>query len=695
MSLIEGILILILIIVVYVATIKLSELLITKTKEVIVRVYNYLIDVAFKLYIKIKKEAKNKIHKEPTHSTKKQLSDKGGSVKSGNHSSKASRIAQKVQILNRQNLNEETERKRKEWLDKKNNESIEVGKTNARKLREEQEKKIQERIQLEKNDNITSKLWDHYDRLNNLQEPTINYETERKTLVSPKQPKKRDYQIQQKISVSERIDNELLFVNYNTPNNFTQSDNWSYAVAKFPENGCVIKPPASAKFEHRGFKEEFFEQFISKHLPSRLNISGQFALPTGENTRPFEPDIAILFKDKTTNLFIDIEIDEPYGGITRSAIHHSNDRDDVRDLYFIHRGWTVIRFAEIQIHTEPLQCAAYIAKIIHEIAPHLSVNSSLLTENNPSSVKRWDRIQAEKWAKEKYREKYLGIDSFKRRDQGEIISSIEDRQIDKEVEARVKYRPPFSEDKKTGVKILEHSKDKRIRFDPIPHQYYIDGVPVKSVTTIVDKHFPFFDANHAASRYLLNRNLPLTDKDSLIAEWNKKGEDARTKGTKLHLLIEKYFSEKTKIIDSELSNELSQFEMFIEDHEHLNPVRTEWRIFDERIRIAGTIDFLSKNSDGTFDIYDWKRSKKLVSEDGLILNNNPYQSGFGQLEIFDDTSYNKYTLQQSIYKYILENSYGIYINQMHLVVLHPKYDVYQKIEVSYWEKPVRYILGYV
>lgn len=556
----------------------------------------------------------------------------------------------------------------------------------------ERERKQKERDRLRAEEKDKKRIEDEKkSNTSETNEPSKIYEPKKQA----SKPENTDYVVDQKVTAPGSFDDELLFVNYDAPQSFEQSDPWSYAVAKFPERGCVMKPPAEAKFELRGKKEEFFEHFITKRFPSELTISGSYALPTGENTRPFEPDIAILYKDNSSNFFIDIEIDEPYGGISRSAIHHTEDTDDNRDLYFIHRGWIVIRFAEIQIHKEPMKCAAYIAKIIREIAPNISFNTSLLSSGDPTNVERWSRVQAEKWARINYRENYLGIDVFKKRDQGEIISSIEDRGIDREVEARVKYSPNYTEDNVPGVNRLNNPKDKRIRFDPVPHQYYIDGVPVRSVTSVVDHHFPTFDANSAAEKYLRNRGLPLSDKYSLIESWNRKGENARTKGTKLHLLIEKHFAGESLSHEPELSDEIEQFKLFLNDHDHIDPVRTEWRIFDERIRIAGTIDFLSKNSDGTFDIYDWKRSKKLVDSAGFVQNNNPYQSGFGRLSVLDDTSYNRYTLQQGIYKYILENRYDIKIQNMHLIVLHPRYDSYHKLEIDFMEKPIRYILGYV
>ena len=93
-------------------------------------------------------------------------------------------------------------------------------------------------------------------------------------------------------------------------------------------------------------------------------------------------------------------------------------------------------------------------------------------------------------------------------------------------------------------------------------------------------------------------------------------------------------------------------------------------------------------------MYDWKRSKKVVnSYTGEPVKNNQWQRGVGQLSDIDDTSYNRYCLQQSLYKYILEKNYGIKVSNMFLIVLYPEYENYYKIEVPYLKEKAEYILS--
>ena len=51
------------------------------------------------------------------------------------------------------------------------------------------------------------------------------------------------------------------------------------------------------------------------------------------------------------------------------------------------------------------------------------------------------------------------------------------------------------------------------------------------------------------------------------------------------------------------------FEKFEEEiGKDKEPYRTEWMVWDDELKFAGSIDMIYRNPDGTLDIYDWKRS---------------------------------------------------------------------------------------
>ena len=105
------------------------------------------------------------------------------------------------------------------------------------------------------------------------------------------------------------------------------------------------------------------------------------------------------------------------------------------------------------------------------------------------------------------------------------------------------------------------------------------------------------------------------------------------------------------------------------------PYRTEWLVFKEDIKLAGSIDMLYMKPDGTIAIYDWKRAKEIKFE-------NSFQNMVAPLDHLPDTNYWHYSLQLNIYRRILEELYDITVSELALVVLHPNNRQYKVIELN-------------
>lgn len=476
---------------------------------------------------------------------------------------------------------------------------------------------------------------------------------------------------------------EVVFVNYDILKVHTIN---SYPIFRFPKNGTVVRSFRLGNTKRRGFKEESFQKSIEQCFGKDFKVIGNARLNTGMETRPFEPDIAIIDKSNNTNIRIDIEIDEPYAGITRQPTHCKGE-DVNRDIYFVDRGWIVIRFSEYQVHLQENDCLRFIAETIKSAIPKYEIPNQLVNQPSLQVEKLWDIVQAQKWEKAKYREQYLNHTFQTTEQQTETIERDFDEQELKE-EKLVKPTLIGEVDDKISIAFNlqnKHHRDNRIKFYPEPHIYTIDNTPAPSASTIIAKFFPEFD-----SVYWANRKAPelgMTP-DEVELMWRTKGETAAKDGTFLHEQIENFYLEQ----DYEKTEEFHLFESFVNENNHIKPYRTEWRIFDEHHHIAGTIDLISKNGDD-FEMYDWKRSKKVVNSfTGEPIKNNQWQCGVGHLSDIDDTSYNRYCLQQSLYKYILEKNYGLKVSKMYLIVLYPDYDKYYKVEVPYLKDKAEYIL---
>lgn len=227
-----------------------------------------------------------------------------------------------------------------------------------------------------------------------------------------------------------------------------------------------------------------------------------------------------------------------------------------------------------------------------------------------------------------------------------------------------------------------HPRDDLIVFDEPSHTYTINGEDgYMSATTFVHSNFPAFNEDEIIQRMMSSRNwewskyYPMTA-DEIKQTWAKNRDEAAAAGTKMHALIEDYYNGLRNIADmiinEGMSQEMSYFQNFCEEFEAvygLLPYRTEWRVFHEELKIAGTIDMVFQNLDDTLTIVDWKRCGQ-IKKDVNTAFEQPRSLNPALVELYD-TNYYHYQLQLNIYKHILETKYGMKVKELVLVNLHP------------------------
>lgn len=238
----------------------------------------------------------------------------------------------------------------------------------------------------------------------------------------------------------------------------------------------------------------------------------------------------------------------------------------------------------------------------------------------------------------------------------------------------------------------KHPRDSRIDFNPEAHIYtaYSENGAATicdSVTTIVEDLFEKFDADYWAVR----KSTPSRTPEMIKAEWEEAGRKARDLGTELHDRIEHYYLGCEPSSGALADKAFRNFISFARSHS-LTPFRSEWRIFSEKYRVAGTLDFLVCNG-GRSEIYDWKRSSKLIDDQGKVIDSNPYgKTAYHPIGHIPDTTFHHYALQVSLYRYLLETEYGITAEAAHLGTFHPAYDRPYIIDLPYLREEVIAIL---
>jgi ATP-dependent exoDNAse (exonuclease V) beta subunit len=225
-----------------------------------------------------------------------------------------------------------------------------------------------------------------------------------------------------------------------------------------------------------------------------------------------------------------------------------------------------------------------------------------------------------------------------------------------------------------------HVRDQDITFQEEGHIYTIRGDKYyKSCTTWIKSFFEKFNADEIIDKMMKSEQWPTNKyfgmtKPEIQALWSENGKKAAEFGTAMHKHIEEFYNG----IDLPASYpiELSYFARFYLDHPELVPYRTEMMIYDEDIRICGSVDMLFQNEDGTLSIYDWKFSKE-------IQTHSYGKKGIGPASHLMDCNTTHYSLQLNLYRTILEQKYGFVIRDMVLVFMHRDlYESYVKYPVS-------------
>lgn len=250
-----------------------------------------------------------------------------------------------------------------------------------------------------------------------------------------------------------------------------------------------------------------------------------------------------------------------------------------------------------------------------------------------------------------------------------------------------------------------YERDANLSFDPDSHTYtHTDSEkPLTSVTSFISSFFEEYDPY-----FWIKKDTTLTNEEvqKRIREQDQKGFVARNLGTFMHTQIENFFlghvaQKEMSLVHEDgiqsnysIEKELHYFENFVTEHRPI-PYRTEWMIYDEDLWLAGTLDLLVREPDGSFTIYDWKRSRRMGREYGTAFypnNRNFHQSGKGILSHLADTPFIHASLQQNLYRYILRSKYDIHVDKMYLVILSPTFSRFHKIAVPEMDNEVKLML---
>lgn len=243
----------------------------------------------------------------------------------------------------------------------------------------------------------------------------------------------------------------------------------------------------------------------------------------------------------------------------------------------------------------------------------------------------------------------------------------------------------------------KHPRDDHIQFDEPTHVYTINGSSkgVISCTKFLHDFFPHFDADAVIKKMMSSPKWPQNKYYGKTAaqikqEWNQNGANASEAGTAMHLAIEQYLHGHKELIEPGVLETL-EWHYFMnfwkEAKKDLIPYRSEWEVWSEEHKLAGSIDMVFyRKSDDSYVIYDWKRSKEIKME-------NNFGTGFGPVSHLPDANYWHYTLQLNVYRWFLETFYGLKISDMYIMIFHPDNDNFKRYRLNRMDDEVNKMIA--
>ena len=158
----------------------------------------------------------------------------------------------------------------------------------------------------------------------------------------------------------------------------------------------------------------------------------------------------------------------------------------------------------------------------------------------------------------------------------------------------------------------------------------------------------------------------------------------------MHLAIEQFLHGHPELIEPRVleTPEWAYFMNFWkESNGDLVPYRSEWEVWSEEYKLAGSIDMIFyRKSDDSYVIYDWKRSKEIKTENG-------FGNGFGPVSHLPDCNYWHYTLQLNAYRWFLETYYGLKISDIYIMIFHPDNTNFKRFRLNRLEQEIEDMLA--
>ena len=188
------------------------------------------------------------------------------------------------------------------------------------------------------------------------------------------------------------------------PSQAEQRKAYLHQLAQLMQGNVLL--PTGTSDAPVGASEKRFGEILEQYFPGRVFPQMEIPIPDWSKPHNYSTDFCIAIKE--VNLWLDVEIDEPYDYKTGNPTHCWDDpRDANRNTFFLNKGWIVIRFSEQQVVQHPESCCKEIASVIKSVTGIELFFKPLQTISILAPSKMWSKREAKQMAKRQFRNQYL------------------------------------------------------------------------------------------------------------------------------------------------------------------------------------------------------------------------------------------------------------------------------------------------
>lgn len=210
------------------------------------------------------------------------------------------------------------------------------------------------------------------------------------------------------------------------------------------------------------------------------------------------------------------------------------------------------------------------------------------------------------------------------------------------------------------IELFKHTNE--IQFEESKHSYIVKGERYTSSTTFLKQFYSQFDSEYHSHKKSKEEGV---SQEEILSKWKLEASSSTIRGNSIHKYIED--RQNGLIVRPPNRIVIKQYLSLVEflSKNNITKIFNEFRVYDESLKIAGTMDALYIK-DNRFIILDWKTNKKLSID-------NPYKNFCKYpFKKVPDTTLGHYYLQINLYRYIITKIVGKdMIEDNHYVIYFP------------------------